>query len=107
MPQGANGVEANNASAKRKKIRTTARAGDVEVFAYGEDTLVCRLQASLTICGRDMQHTACGILPGEEMIDVINTMRNACRKLFPERQYSRPPVPEAEKMCFLNTIVYI
>ena len=86
---------------------TTARAVDVEVFAYGEDTLACRLQASLTICGRDMQHTACGILPGEEMIDVINTMRNACRKLFPERQYSRPPVPEAEKMCFLNTIVYI
>ena len=55
-----------------------------------------------------MQHTAlCGILPGEEMIDVINTMRNACRKLFPERQYSRPPVLEVEKICFLTTIVYI
>ena len=67
----------------------------MEVFAVGEDTLVCRLQASLvslrlghargktthrvvflhsraacaTICGRDMQHTAlCGILPGEQML---------------------------------------
>ena len=42
-----------------------------------------------------MQHTACGILPGEEMIDVINPIRNACRKLFPSGntpglQYPKP-----------------
>ena len=46
------------------------------------------LTSELDASAQSMQHTACGILPGEEMIDVINPMRNACRKLFPERQYS-------------------
>ena len=45
--QGANGVESNNTSTKRKRERVIEMVG-VEVFARGEDTLACRLQASLT-----------------------------------------------------------